>query len=219
MVSPTQLFWRYHSLPLGHRAYQPATKYYYIFVFLNWKQFARRMEFLPSFDLPTCLAVDSSNAWYAGTVVSVHCICTIGAILTWHTEAFINVCKNIWWCNDIETLSVSTAFCEWNPPVTKGFLLQWTSDAEHRCCIIGLVCVFCLINSRVIGNRKRQLDYVKQLLSFKKLLHIMTKFFICSIPHWVHIILCVSYSFAVVISKKSVDRRDLFSHNIQWLLY
>ena len=54
---------------------------------------------------PTCLTMDSSKSQCTGAIVSVHCICTIGTILTWHTEAFIDVCKIILWCYDIGTLS------------------------------------------------------------------------------------------------------------------
>ena len=50
-------------------------------------------EFPPTYYQPTCLTVDSSEAHFARTVVSIHCICTIGAVQTWCTEALIKVCK------------------------------------------------------------------------------------------------------------------------------
>ena len=180
-VSPTQLCWRYHSLPMGQRSCpiwerilatrdesRYDTKYEDTFVSLDWKQLARKLEFPTTYYRPTCLTVDSGKAYCAGTVVSVHCICAIGDILTRHTEAFINVCKNTWWCNDIETLSGLMALCEGNPPVTKGFPSQWACDAEHRCCISGLVWASCLINRRVVGHPKRHLAYVKSLLWLEK---------------------------------------------------
>ena len=176
-VSPTKLCWRYHSLPMGQRSCpiwerilatrdesRYDTKYEDTFVSLDWKQLARKLEFPTTYYRPTCLTMDSGEAYCAGTIVSVHCICAIGAILTWHTEAFINVCKNTWWCNDIETLSGLMALCEGNPPVTKGFPSQWACDAEHRCCNLGLVWTSCLINRRVVGHPKRHLAYVKPLL-------------------------------------------------------
>ena len=78
-------------------------------------------------------------------MIPKHGMAQTSAVLIW-LVLFLDI---VWWCHDMETLSVLLALYKGNPPITGGFPSQRASDRNIWC---SLLCWISWINSRVASN-------------------------------------------------------------------
>ena len=97
-------------------------------------------------------------------MIPKHGMAQTSAVLIW-LVLFLDI---VWWCHDMETLSVLLALYKGNPPITGGFPSQRASDRDLWC---SLLCWISWINSRVASNLGWHDPHVTSPVPYPTMLH------------------------------------------------